>query len=137
LGGQSLVVLADPSPTQLYTLSLHDALPIFTEHLERWGYLSSNELAVQLGVHRSTVVRFAQHIGFPGYPGLQEAARAEYLRSLSKPGDLVLTDRGEGDPETVQAVYQREQHNLQRSYTHLDLQALEATARGLAKARRV
>ena len=108
-----------------------------TEHLERWGYLSSNELAVQLGVHRSTVVRFAQHIGFPGYPGLQEAARAEYLRSLSKPGDLVLTDRGEGDPETVQAVYQREQHNLQRSYTHLDLQALEATARGLAKARRV
>src|SRR5690606_39734259 len=84
LGGQSLVVLADPSPTQLYTLSLHDALPIFTEHLERWGYLSSNELAVQLGVHRSTVVRFAQHIGFPGYPGLQEAARAEYLRSLSR-----------------------------------------------------
>src|SRR5690606_41976203 len=68
-----------------------------TEHLERWGYLSSNELAVQLGVHRSTVVRFAQHIGFPGYPGLQEAARAEYKRSLSKPGELGRIDRGDGD----------------------------------------
>ena len=122
----------DQLTTQERRLAAH-----LTEHLERWGYLSSNELAEQLGVHRSTVVRFAQHTGYRGYPGLQEAARAAYLRSLSKPGDLVLTDRGDGDPETVQAVYQREQHNLQRSYTHLDLDALEATAHGLARARRV
>src|SRR5690606_30641339 len=59
------------------------------------------------------------------------------MKSVSAPGDLVLTDRGEGDTETVQVVYQRELHNLQRSYEHLDLDALDRTARGLAKARRV
>lgn len=38
------------------------------EHLDRWGYLSSTEVASELGVHRSTIVRFAQHVGFQGYP---------------------------------------------------------------------
>jgi len=59
------------------------------------------------------------------------------MKSVSAPADLVLTDRGEGDTETVQVVYQRELHNLQRSYEHLDLDALDRTARGLASARRV
>lgn len=107
------------------------------EHLERWGYLSSSELAEQLGVHRSTVVRFAQHVGFAGYPELQESVRQAYVTALSAPRDLVLTDAGEDDVGTVQAVYQRELHNLQRSYRHLDIDALDATAKGIAAARRV
>lgn len=133
---ESLLDLLDRTVDELTTQERRLAAHL-TEHLERWGYQSSNELAEQLGVHRSTVVRFAQHVGFSGYPGLQAAARAEYLKSVSAPGDLVLTDRGEGDTETVQAVYQRELHNLQRSYTHLDLDALDGTARGVAAARRV
>lgn len=109
------------------------------EHLDRWGYLSSSELAAQLSVHRSTVVRFAQHVGFAGYPELQEAARDAYVATVSAPRDLVLTDDGDEveAAAAVQKVYQRELHNLQRTYTHLDLDALDVTARGIAGARRV
>ncbi len=107
------------------------------EHLDRWGYLSSTEVASELGVHRSTIVRFAQHVGFQGYPELQEAARAAYLDVVSTPSDLVLTDAGAGGSRQVQAVYHRDQRNLQRSYAHLDQDALEATAQGLATARNV
>jgi DNA-binding MurR/RpiR family transcriptional regulator len=110
------------------------------EHLERWGYLSSSELAAELSVHRSTIVRFAQHLGFAGYPELQEEAREAYVRTVTATRDLVLTDVGdvgEAGTSAVQAVYQRELQNLRRSYTHLDLDALDATARGLAFARRV
>lgn len=107
------------------------------EHLDRWGYLSSTEVAAELGVHRSTIVRFAQHVGFQGYPELQEAARAAYLEVVSTPSDLVLTDPGAGGSRQVQAVYHRDQRNLQRSYAHLDQDALDATAEGLAKGRRV
>lgn len=107
------------------------------EHLERWGYLSSSELAAQLGVHRSTVVRFAQHVGFAGYPEMQAAVRDAYVQAVSGSHDLVLTGSdGEGS-STVQAVYQRELQNLQRSYAHLDVAALEATVERLATARRV
>lgn len=107
------------------------------EQLERWGYLPSTELARELGVHRSTVVRFAQSIGFSGYPELQESARLAYLQAISASNDLVLNAADGEDNGTVQAVYQRELQNLQRSYTHLDVHALESTAHSIAAARRV
>lgn len=108
------------------------------EQLERWAYSSSSELAEELGVHRSTIVRFAQHVGFGGYPELQERAREAYVQAMLAPRELVLSDVGDGDAATVvQAVYRRELQNLQRSYGYLDLDALGAIARGLAGARRV
>ncbi|HET9026762.1 MAG TPA: MurR/RpiR family transcriptional regulator [Trueperaceae bacterium] len=123
---------ADQLTPQELRLAAH-----LVEQLERWGYLSSTELAAELGVHRSTVVRFAQNIGFKGYPELQESARAEYHKSFSVPRELVMSDMGGPESYTVQAVYQRELQNLQRSYHLLDIAALEATAKSLASARRV
>lgn len=107
------------------------------EQLERWSYSSSTALAAELGVHRSTVVRFAQSLGFKGFPELQQSARASYHRAVAVQRELVLSDMGAPESMTVQAVYQRELQNLQRSYHHLDLAALEATAAQLAGARRV
>src|SRR5690606_4781317 len=107
------------------------------EQLYQWGYLSSAELATQIGVHRSTVVRFAQHLGFAGYPELQTSVRKWYLKEVSTTGDLVMTDARSVDASKSQAVYQRELENLQRSYTHLDVEALNATVMGIANGRKV
>ncbi len=104
---------------------------------ERWGYLSSTDLAKELGVHRSTIVRFAQGLGFTGFPELQEQARVAYLTTVAMQRELVLSDVGTQERDTVQAVYRREVQNLGQSYQHLDLTALEATAGALAGARRV
>jgi len=107
------------------------------EHLDRWAYASSSQLAEEVGVHRSTIVRFAQKIGFEGYPELQEASRAAYLQSVGAHADLVLTEPGLGEDLTLHDLYQRELLNLQRSYSGLDVATLEATARHMAEARRV
>ncbi len=107
------------------------------EHLDTWAYASSSQIAQVVGVHRSTIVRFAQKLGFEGYPELQEAARTAYVQSVGSPVDLVLTETGEEDDPTLQSVYEREMHNLQWSYSRLDVPTLEATARRLATARRV
>jgi DNA-binding MurR/RpiR family transcriptional regulator len=48
------------------------------DHLEETGYLSAEELARKGNTSSSTVVRFAQSLGFHGYPELQKAARDEY-----------------------------------------------------------
>ncbi len=48
------------------------------DHLEETGYLSAEELARKGNTSSSTVVRFAQSLGFSGYPELQKAARDEY-----------------------------------------------------------
>jgi DNA-binding MurR/RpiR family transcriptional regulator len=56
------------------------------DHLEEVGYLSAEELGLKGNTSSSTVVRFAQSLGFPGYPELQKAARDEYrLGATSRP----------------------------------------------------
>ncbi len=48
------------------------------DHLEEVAYLSAEELGHKGNTSSSTVVRFAQSLGFAGYPELQKAARDEY-----------------------------------------------------------
>jgi DNA-binding MurR/RpiR family transcriptional regulator len=56
------------------------------DHLEEVGYLSAEELGQKGNTSSSTVVRFAQSLGFAGYPQLQDAARDEYrLGATARP----------------------------------------------------
>lgn len=53
------------------------------DHLDEIGYLSAEELAKKGNTSSSTVVRFAQSLGFSGYPELQKAARDEHRLGAS------------------------------------------------------
>ena len=56
------------------------------DHLEEVGYLSAEALGQKGNTSSSTVVRFAQSLGFSGYPELQKAARDEYrLGATARP----------------------------------------------------
>lgn len=56
------------------------------DHLEEVAYLSAEELGQKGNTSSSTVVRFAQSLGFAGYPELQRAARDEYrLGATARP----------------------------------------------------
>jgi len=56
------------------------------DHLEEVGYLSAEELGEKGNTSSSTVVRFAQSLGFGGYPELQKAARDEHrLGATARP----------------------------------------------------
>jgi len=107
------------------------------EHPDQWGYLPTTQLAERLGVHRSTIVRFAQRAGYRGFQALQTAARSAYLSSVSSAAPLVLSDVPEGDGALIGDVFQRELANLQQSYRNLSAPVLERTAEALAGARRI
>ncbi len=53
------------------------------DHLGETAYLSADELARKGNTSSSTVVRFAQSLGFSGYPDLQKAARDEFRLGAS------------------------------------------------------
>ena len=48
------------------------------DHLDEVAFHTAEELARRASTSSSTVVRFAQALGFEGFPELQEAAREEY-----------------------------------------------------------
>lgn len=107
------------------------------EHPELWGFEPTTGLAKTLNVHRSTIVRFAQRLGFSGYPQLQETVRNAYLGSVTSPVDLTLGEGAGAHGGVVRAVVERELSNLRQTYAKLDSNVLIATAERLAHARHV
>lgn len=60
--------------------SQKDVGQYIVDHLEEAAFHTAEELARRASTSSSTVVRFAQALGFEGFPELQAAARDEYRR---------------------------------------------------------
>jgi len=61
-----------------FSRSQKDVAQYVVDHLEEVAFHTAEELARRASTSSSTVVRFAQALGFEGFPELQEAARDEY-----------------------------------------------------------
>lgn len=107
---------------------------------ERWAFEKASSIAEQTGVHRSTIIRFAQKMGFRGFPELQSAVREEFLKNHGSSPELHLDLNNSGNEETfsiAQTVYGKDLDNLHMTYRNLDLPTLEQTAKGLVDARKI
>jgi DNA-binding MurR/RpiR family transcriptional regulator len=63
-----------------FSRSQKDVGQYIVDHLEEVAFHTAEELARRANTSSSTVVRFAQALGFEGFPELQAAARDEYRR---------------------------------------------------------
>jgi DNA-binding MurR/RpiR family transcriptional regulator len=80
-----------------FSRSQKDVGQYIVDHLDEAAFHTAEELARRANTSSSTVVRFAQALGFEGFPELQASAREEYRRSRSAPS---------GGPEVDQASTQ-------------------------------
>ena len=63
-----------------FSRSQKDVGQYIVDHLDEAAFHTAEELARRANTSSSTVVRFAQALGFEGFPELQAAAREEYRR---------------------------------------------------------
>jgi DNA-binding MurR/RpiR family transcriptional regulator len=75
-----------------FSRSQKDVGQYIVDHLDEAAFHTAEELARRANTSSSTVVRFAQALGFEGFPELQAAARDEYRRAR---------DAGEGPAEVA------------------------------------
>ena len=64
-----------------FSRSQKDVGQYIVDHLDEASFHTAEELARRANTSSSTVVRFAQALGFEGFPELQAAAREEYRRA--------------------------------------------------------
>ncbi|GAC1320462.1 MAG: MurR/RpiR family transcriptional regulator [Thermoleophilaceae bacterium] len=69
-----------------FSRSQKDVGQYIVDHLDEAAFHTAEELARRANTSSSTVVRFAQALGFEGFPELQAAARDEYRRARSLGG---------------------------------------------------
>jgi len=70
-----------------FSRSQKDVGQYIVDHLEEAAFHTAEELARRANTSSSTVVRFAQALGFEGFPELQAAARDEYRRGRENGGE--------------------------------------------------
>ena len=68
-----------------FSRSQKDVGQYIVDHLEEAAFHTAEELARRANTSSSTVVRFAQALGFEGFPELQASAREEYRRGRNGP----------------------------------------------------
>lgn len=108
------------------------------DHLEEVGYLSAEELGQKGNTSSSTVVRFAQSLGFTGYPELQKAARDEYrLGATARP---VMSDDQLGfaiEEDILTRSLKTDALSLEETISKNNLARFNKAVAALAGARRV
>lgn len=107
-----------------------------TASRESFAFSTASEIARLCEVSEATVVRFAQELGFSGYPALQKEVRRILRADLKGTDRLQLAERSAA-PGPLDPVIAKERENIAALAEGFDAGALAAAAKALRGARRV
>lgn len=108
-----------------------------TDHYDQAVFLTAAKLGETVGVSESTVVRFAMHLGYKGYPQFQEAL-AELVQ-----GKLHSVQRMEDiygritQSEILETVLQSDAKRIQNTLKDIDEQAFDLAVETILDAKQI
>lgn len=74
------------------------------EHYDKAAYMTAAKLGVQVGISESTVVRFADELGFDGYPDLQHSLQEIVRNKLTSLQRIEITTDRIGNSDILDKV---------------------------------
>lgn len=109
------------------------------EHSQAVAFSTVDQMAAQLDVNPSTIVRFTYRLGLNGFPDLQERMRELVRGRLSRTGDPINESQVAShlDGTSVGASLSHDWQNLHRTIAGLDADSLSRAISILARARLV
>lgn len=106
-----------------------------TQQYHEAAFINAFALSQRLGVDPATVTRFAQRLGYAGYPELLTEIQATVKREIRVSCEPPV-ERADEESLFLQALAQ-EKENLERAMTHVRGDTLSAVVSALASARNV
>lgn len=116
------------------------------KHKKMAGYLSDNydkvvfqtakALAEDVGVSEATVIRFATHIGYKGYPDMVKAM-SEMVRNRITTVDRLQLSLKSAQGHPVKDVMSRDTLNIRRTMEELDMASFNEAVTRIANARKI
>ena len=123
-----------------FSRSQKDVGQYIVDHLDEASFHTAEELARRANTSSSTVVRFAQALGFEGFPELQAAARDEYRRV--REGDGATADVANPplfpiDQTEFEAALAADHVNVEETARRVDREEIEASVELISRAERI
>jgi DNA-binding MurR/RpiR family transcriptional regulator len=140
--GTSALTLSDEirSRFEEFSRSQKDVGQYIVDHLDEAAFHTAEELARRANTSSSTVVRFAQALGFEGFPELQQCARDEYRRQREDgtlPESSATAPLFPIDQTEFEAALAADHTNVEETARKLDRDEIAAAVESISRAERI
>ncbi len=107
------------------------------EHYEKAAYMTAFKLGSTVNVSESTVVRFANKLGFEGYPQLQRSLQSHIKNRLTSLQRMDVTRNRIGDVNTAEGVLNQDIDKIRRTIESVSDEAFKNAVDAICSARNI
>ena len=107
------------------------------EHYDKAAFMTASRLGVTVGVSESTVVRFANELGYDGYPHLQRALQEMIRNKLTSVQRMEVAGDRMGGRDVLQTVLHADTDMIRVTLDEIDRDAFQGAVDALMGAKRI
>ncbi len=104
---------------------------------DKVAFMTACKLGETVGVSESTVVRFANVLGYSGYPKLQDALQELIKNKLTTVQRMDMDDEFNNDSYILKKILKSDIDNIKDTLDEIDEKAFEEAANKILKAKRI
>ena len=108
-----------------------------TDNYDKAVFLTAAKMGQVVGVRESTVVRFATHLGYKGYPEFQKALEEMVRNKLNSIQRMEVTYGRISQSHILETVLQSDQEKIKDTLEHIDEHAFELAVDTIIKAKHI
>ena len=108
-----------------------------TDNYDKAVFLTAAKMGQVVGVSESTVVRFATHLGYKGYPEFQKALEEMVRNKLNSIQRVEVTYGRISQSHILETVLQSDQEKIKDTLEHIDEHAFELAVDTIIKAKHI
>ena len=108
-----------------------------TDNYDKAVFLTAAKMGQVVGVSESTVVRFASHLGYKGYPEFQKALEEMVRNKLNSIQRMEVTYGRISQSHILETVLQSDQEKIKDTLEHIDEHAFELAVDTIIKAKHI
>jgi len=107
------------------------------KHYDKAAFMTAAKLGISVGVSESTVVRFADELGFSGYPKLQKSLQELIRNKLTTVQRIELSNDYMTQENALKSVLKADMENIKATLEKINYQTFEDIVNSLFKARKI
>ncbi len=107
------------------------------QNYEKAAYMTAAKLAKNTGVSEATVVRFAEKLGFSGYPEFQKNLSGYAKGKLTSIQRIELAYEKMGESSVPQRVLKSDIMHIEKTLENIDIEQFERAADAISSAKRI
>lgn len=107
------------------------------KHYDKAAFMTAAKLGISVGVSESTVVRFANELGFDGYPRLQKALQELIKNKLTTVQRIELSNDFISEETALRGVLKSDMENIRQTLEKINHKTFEEVVNNIFRAKKI